>query len=94
MFVIGRGEVEVLDSAGAVVDTMREGDCFGEVALLRPEARSATIRAKTLCDLFVLGRADFARILRENPHFAEMIEAVARERYNLAVSARQLIARK
>jgi glucose-6-phosphate 1-dehydrogenase len=94
MFVIGRGEVQVLDDAGAVVDTMREGDSFGEVALLRPDARSATIRAKTLCDLFVLGRADFARILRENPHFAEMIEAVARERYNLAVSARQLIARK
>jgi glucose-6-phosphate 1-dehydrogenase len=94
MFVIGRGEVEVLDGADAVVDTMREGDCFGEVALLRPEARTATIRAKTMCDLFVLGRADFARILRDHPHFAETVEAIARERYNLAVSARQLIARK
>lgn len=34
MFVIGCGEVEILDSVGAVVDTMHEGDFFGELALL------------------------------------------------------------
>jgi glucose-6-phosphate 1-dehydrogenase len=94
MFVIGHGEVEVLDSDGEVVDSMHEGDVFGEVALLRPEASPATIRAKTLCDLFVLGRSDFARILRDHPHFAQTVEKIAQERYNLAVSARQLIARK
>jgi glucose-6-phosphate 1-dehydrogenase len=94
MFVISRGEVEVVNGAGAVVDTMREGDYFGEVALLRREPRAATVRARTLCDLFVLDRDDFARILRDHPHFAEAIEAIARERYDLAVSAWQLIAPK
>ena len=48
--------------------------------------------------LAVLSPADIAQpirsILRDHPHFAEAIEAIARERYNLAVSARQLIARK
>ena len=59
MYLICRGEVEVVDDKGEVLATLREGDCFGEVALLLSEPRTATVRAKTLCDLFVLGRAEF-----------------------------------
>ena len=92
MFLICRGEVEVLDSKGQVKDTMREGDCFGEVALLLSEPRTASIRAKTLCALFVLGRADFSRILRDHQQFAQAIMEIAKARYHRAVSAEQLIA--
>jgi glucose-6-phosphate 1-dehydrogenase len=92
MYLICRGEVEVLDSRGQVQVTLREGDCFGEVALLLAEPRTATVRAKTACDLFVLGRADFGRILREHPQFAHKIETIARERYHKAVAAEQLLA--
>src|SRR5262249_32694785 len=70
MYLICRGEVEVLDGAGRVLATLREGDCFGEVALLLSEPRNATVRAKTLCDLFVLEKADFSRILRDHHQFA------------------------
>jgi glucose-6-phosphate 1-dehydrogenase len=82
MFLICRGEVEVLDGAGKVLATLREGDCFGEIAVLLSEPRTATVRAKTLCDLFVLEQADFLRILRDNPRFAQSITQIARERYN------------
>jgi glucose-6-phosphate 1-dehydrogenase len=91
MYLICRGEVEVLDNSGNVKAVMRDGDCFGEVALLLSEPRTATVRARTLCDLFVLGRADFSRILRDHQQFAQAIEAIARERYLKAVSAEQLI---
>ena len=52
----------------------------------------ATVRAKTPCNLFVLGRSDFSRILRDNPHFAQAVKEIARERYNKAVSAEELLA--
>jgi CRP-like cAMP-binding protein len=70
---------------------MHEGDYFGEVALLLHAPRTATIRARTACDLFVLDRADFCRILREHHQFARSIEEIARQRYNLAVAAEKLI---
>jgi glucose-6-phosphate 1-dehydrogenase len=37
--------------------------------LLTP--RNATVRAKTGCDLLVLDKADFDRILYDHPRFAE-----------------------
>jgi CRP-like cAMP-binding protein len=91
MYLICRGEVEVLDDSGNVKAALRDGDCFGEVALLLSEPRTATVRARTLCDLFVLARADFSRILRDHQQFARTIEAIARERYSKAISAEQLI---
>ena len=58
-------EVEILDGSGAVLNLLREGDIFGEVGLLLSEARTATARARTLCDVFVLVKPSFARILRD-----------------------------
>jgi glucose-6-phosphate 1-dehydrogenase len=81
MFLICRGEVEFIDSRGETQMHLQDGDCFGEIALLVSGARVATVRAKTLCDLFVLEKNDFDRILRDHPQFAEALAKVARERY-------------
>ena len=94
MYLICRGEVEVLDASGKVVKTLKDGDFFGEIGLLMATPRTATLRAKTLCDLFVLEKADFSRILQDYPQFAGEIMSVARERYDLVVSAEQLMAAK
>ncbi|HKB40340.1 MAG TPA: cyclic nucleotide-binding domain-containing protein, partial [Gemmataceae bacterium] len=91
MYLISRGELEVLDSSGQPKVTLREGDCFGEVALLLSEPRTATVRTKTLCDLFVLEKSDFSRILRDHQQFAEAIKEIARERYNRSIGAEQLM---
>jgi glucose-6-phosphate 1-dehydrogenase len=92
MYIICRGEVEVLDSKGQAKVTLREGDCFGEVALLLSEPRTATVRAKTACDLFVLDKADFSRILRDHQQFAGAIKEIARARYNRPVDTGDLLA--
>ena len=86
MFLICRGEVEVLDDNGNVKATLSDGDCFGEVALVFSELRTATVRAKTLCDLFVLDKADFNRILQDHPQFTAAIEQIARQRYQKAAA--------
>jgi CRP-like cAMP-binding protein len=85
MYLICRGEVEVNDGAGKVLKTLKDGDFFGETALLISTARTATICAKTQCNFFVLRKADFARILRDHPQFLDAMQALAKERHNLAV---------
>lgn len=91
MYLICRGEVEVLNGAGEVVATLKDGDFFGEAALLMSTPRTATIRAKNPSDFFVLNRTDFSRILRDHPQFLEAVRKVAKERYDLAVSADQVL---
>jgi glucose-6-phosphate 1-dehydrogenase len=83
MYFLSRGSVEVVDGAGKVVKTLGEGDFFGELALLCDQPRSATVRAKTPCDLFVLEQGDFNRALKEYPQFAESVNEVARTRYQV-----------
>jgi len=92
MYLICHGEVEVIDGTGQVVQTLRDGDFFGEISLLIPTSRTATVKAKTQSDLFVLGKTDFSRILRDHPQFAETMMKVAKERYHLAISREQLMA--
>jgi len=91
MYFICRGEVDVVDSADKVISQLKEGNFFGEVGLLMATARTASVRANTLCDLFVLSKADFSRILREHPQFAETMTQIARERYDLTVSMDDLL---
>jgi len=91
MYMICRGEVEVLDANGNVLKALKDGDFFGEIGILMSTPRTATIRAKTLCDLFVLKKSDFGRILKDHPQFAENIHTIAKERYDLAVSADELM---
>ena len=83
--LVARGEVEVLDDAGNVINVLGEGDIFGEIGVLTCTQRSANVRAKSGCNLFLLDKADFSRVLRDNSHFASAVE-----RYSLSSSASAL----
>ena len=85
MFIIVRGEVEVVDD-GKRKGTLRDGEFFGETILLLAERRNATVRALTNCDLFVLERSEFERVLREHPEFAAPLMKAAAERRGQPVS--------
>lgn len=93
MYLIVRGEVEVLDAVSNVIRTLKDGDFFGELAILMSSPRTANVRARSACDLFVLEKTDFNRILHDHQQFAESVCQIARERYNLELNAKQLMAK-
>jgi glucose-6-phosphate 1-dehydrogenase len=91
MYVLVRGEAEVLDEPGKVLKTFRDGDIFGEIALLMHTPRTATVRAKTGCDLLALDKTSFARILRDHPQFADSVCKIAEDRYDLNIESEALL---
>ena len=91
MYIVCRGEVDVVDEQGDVVTTLSEGGVFGEVSLLLSEARTASVRAKTHADLFVLKKSDFVKALKDYPHFAQGILQIAHDRYSIVLEADQLL---
>ena len=94
MYFVVKGEVEVLDGTGKVITTLGPGSFFGETALLLSEPRTASIRAKEYCDLFVLDKADFNSVLRDSPEFAKSILDICRQRYNVNVEAEEAFERQ
>jgi len=92
LYLIEQGEVQILDDAGNEIRLLRDGDVFGEIALLMATPRVASCRAKIATDLYTLDKADLSRILRDHPQFAESICEVARERYKVNVEAEALLA--
>jgi glucose-6-phosphate 1-dehydrogenase len=89
MFFVVRGEVEALVDGDKVVGTLREGDFFGETALLLSQPRTASVRAKTHCDLYVLDKKSFNRVLRDHPQLAKSILEISKTRYQLTVGAEE-----
>ena len=92
LYLVARGEVEVLDFDGKVIKVLADGDIFGEIGVLMSKPRTADVRAQTSCDLFVLDKSDFSRILRDNPLFASAVQQVAKERYQVNVPTDALTA--
>jgi len=62
-----RVTVETVGRDQILIDELYFGDYVGEVAMLTGNKRTATVRAKTDSELFVLKRADAAKVLRHNP---------------------------
>ncbi len=84
-FVIRTGSAEVLQGARRI-SVMREGDGFGEIALLRDVPRTATVVALEEVDAYRLPRAVFLEAVTGNAASAEVADRVVRER--LATTAR------
>lgn len=78
MYFISKGSVEIIDeTSGDVYATIADGQFFGEIALLMSSPRTATVRAKDYCDLYVLDQITFERILEHYPEFAAQIRTMA-----------------
>ena len=90
MFFIGRGRCDVLGGDGhTVIATLRDGDFFGEIALLEHRGRSASVRAASYCDLYRLEKEDFDRVIARFPEFAAHIASKSAGRRGSAAGPRR-----
>ena len=78
-FILLEGEADVR-RRGRKVSTLREGDFFGEIALLQDVPRTATVRADTDARLYALERDDFLAVVTGNSLVRTHADAVAGER--------------
>ena len=80
MYFVCRGELEAIDGEGARLGVLREGEFFGEMAVLFDQPRAATVRAITPCDLLVLDGDEFRRIVNDFPAVAAEFHRIAEGR--------------
>lgn len=80
IYFIQHGSVEIISKDSQIVATLHEGSFFGEMALISDRNRNATARAATYCDIYVLPKHSFNRVVASYPEFKEHIEAVISQR--------------
>lgn len=68
------------DFGGAEPALLSDGDFFGEIAVLRDSRRTATVMARSRCELLVLNAADLRRFITDSPKVAEILAQTARNR--------------
>jgi MFS family permease len=78
-FLISDGEVEVIER-GEVRRVQRDGESFGEIALLRDVPRTATVRATRQTRLLSLERDQFIAAVTGYPRSRQLTDAVIEER--------------
>lgn len=88
LFVLERGSVAVevprdaIAREGDVVEVaeLGAGQYFGEMGLLTGEPRSATVRAKSLCEVVVVDHAAFHDVLASHPEVVDRMGTVLASR--------------
>lgn len=83
-YVIARGEAIVVqrDEEGRerVVNTLKDGQFFGELGMLRGEPRNATVRARTGLEVIAIDRGAFRMLVESSQVTADEIARIAAER--------------
>jgi len=74
MFFVVKGELSVLKTGNELLNILRDGDFFGEIALFKNIPRTATIRSETYCDLYSLDKENFDFVMKKYPEFASKMD--------------------
>ena len=77
MYIVKEGTVEVRDGK-RILDTVEPGGVVGEVALIDAGERSASVVAKTDCQLLPIDEKQFVLLVERMPYFAlQVMRALA-----------------
>jgi CRP-like cAMP-binding protein len=78
-FVLLKGEAEVT-RGGERINTMKEGDFFGEIALVTKMPRTATVTATSDVDVLVITEREFDSLLKKSPEIGRRVAEALAER--------------
>jgi CRP/FNR family cyclic AMP-dependent transcriptional regulator len=79
MYVVAKGELEVR-AGDRLIETIGEGSIVGEMALIDKEPRSASVVAKTDCELVPVDERRFLRLVQHTPFFAIQVMKILTQR--------------
>ncbi|XP_076684855.1 potassium/sodium hyperpolarization-activated cyclic nucleotide-gated channel 1 [Andrena cerasifolii] len=80
LYFISSGTVAVYTSTGIEVCHLEDGSYFGEIALvMESEHRIATVTAAETCEIYILDRSDFRRLISPYPDLLNRLQNVALE---------------
>ena len=82
MYAVVEGEVEIRVNS-ASVHVVKEGEVFGEMAMIDKKPRSASAVAITDCKLVVINEQRFNFLLQQTPMFVTQIMKVMADRLRL-----------
>lgn len=83
VYLIRKGEAVITVERQRVtipVGTVKEGEFFGESAVLTRYPRNATVTAKCPVEIYMIFREDFRKILKTNPAVAQKFEKMSSSR--------------
>ena len=92
MYLIARGEVEVLDVDGKVIKVLHDGDFFGEIGVLMSKPRTATCARRRAATSSCSTRPTSAASCATTRSSPTRVQQVAKERYQVNVNTDALIA--
>jgi CRP-like cAMP-binding protein len=84
LYILRSGEMVVvlssLDGREMIIDELKPGDCFGEVALLTSGERTAGAQAREQSEVLEIGSKAFLSVLDEEPLLARRMLEIATQR--------------
>ncbi|MBC7172860.1 MAG: cyclic nucleotide-binding domain-containing protein, partial [Polyangiaceae bacterium] len=83
LYVLASGEADVWKRdrhEKVLLATLRTGDVFGEISLVRDEPTTATVTAATQCTVLFLAKELFQRLAAAIPEIGAYVEELGDER--------------
>jgi voltage-gated potassium channel len=78
---LSKGEVEISSQEGTKIHgALGGGDYFGHISLILRERRTASVKAKTYCEIFMLTNDDFKLIKNDYPEFTDVMKRLSSEK--------------
>lgn len=79
MYVLASGKADII-VANRVVETLQHGSIVGEISLVAPGPRSATVLAGEDCEFVAIDEQRFQFLVQQTPYFATQVMRVMAER--------------